>query len=292
MVMSSFLFGCASGSPANTTPSSTESAAAPTTSSTTSGVTAKQSETGLPELPEDVKAKGKLVVGVKSDFPPFGFIAQDGSQVGYDVDIAKKLAQYAFGDENAIELVTVTSANRIPFLTSKKVDLLLASMAITDERKKQIDFTSIYMSTGHLILTLANNNDIIGIDDLADKRVIVLDGTTGEAAVKKLAPTATEVKYETWSEALKALKDGRGVAIVHDESVLYEAAAGDNNLKIIGKPFENTLVAGGVRKGEEEWLNWLDAALGEMKKDDFFYEKFQSFFKNWTNVPEGLPRAE
>ena len=261
------------------------------TSSTTESVVASSSESvDLPELPEEIKEKGKLVIGVKADFAPFGYIDENGNNVGYDLEIGKKLAEYAFGDPNAVDFVVVTSSNRIPFLTSNKVDLLLASMAITEERLQEIDFTNIYMSTGHLIMTMSDNDSINGIDDLQNSTIIVVDGTTGADAAAKLCPNAKLQKYETWSEALSALKAGRGDAIIHDESVLYETANSDNSVKTIGEPFENTWIAGGVRKGDEEWLNWINAAFEKMQNDDFFYEEFKQFFTTWTSVPEGLPR--
>lgn len=290
------LAGCGSSSSEVSSQASTgaaESTASQTAASTETAlaeVSSTQND-GLPELPDNIKEKGKLVIGVKADFAPFGYVDENGNNVGYDLEIGKKLAEYAFGDPEAVEFVIVTSSNRIPFLTSKKVDLLLSSMAITEERLQEIDFTNVYMSTGHLILTMADNDSIQGIDDLQDKTIICVDGTTGAAAAEKLCPDATLMKYETWSEALSALKAGRGDAIIHDESVLYEAAASDSTVKTIGEAFENTWVAGGVRKGEEDWLAWINACMEEMQKEDFFNTEFQSFFDIWTTVPAGLPKA-
>lgn len=290
------LTGCGSGSSNASSQVSTgaaESTASQTAvSAETASTEAASAQKGdIPELPENIKEKGKLVIGVKADFAPFGYVDENGNNVGYDLEIGKKLAEYAFGDPEAVEFVIVTSSNRIPFLTSKKVDLLLSSMAITEERLQEIDFTNVYMSTGHLILTKADDDSIQGVDDLQDKTIICVDGTTGAAAAEKLCPDAKLMKYETWSEALSALKAGRGDAIIHDESVLYEAAASDSTVKTIGEAFENTWVAGGVRKGEEDWLAWINACMEDMQKEDFFNTEFQSFFDIWTTVPAGLPRA-
>lgn len=294
------LAGCGSGSSDASSQASTGAAestdSTQTASTEAASADAASTETtptagDLPELPESIQEKGKLVIGVKADFAPFGYVDENGNNVGYDLEIGKKLAEYAFGDPEAVEFVIVTSSNRIPFLTSKKVDLLLSSMAITEERLQEIDFTNVYMSTGHLILTMADNDSIQGVDDLQDKTIICVDGTTGAAAAEKLCPDAKLMKYETWSEALSALKAGRGDAIIHDESVLYEAAANDSTVKTIGEAFENTWVAGGVRKGEEDWLAWINACMEKMQEEDFFNTEFQSFFDIWTTVPAGLPRA-
>lgn len=285
------LTGC--GSANSTVPESSSAAETSTTETTTAVVEDITSTNGLPELPEKIKEKGKIVVGVKADFAPFGYVDENGNNVGYDLEIAKKLAEYAFGDPEAVDFEIVTSSNRIPYLTSNKVDLLLASMAITDERLEEINFTDIYMSTGHLILTNADNDKIQSLDDLNNKdmTILLVDGTTGASAAEKLCPDAKFLYYETWSETLAALKAGRGDAIIHDESVLYETAAADASVKTIGDAFENTWVAGGVRKEDTEWLAWLNAAFEKMQEEDFFYSEFQNWFADWTKVPEGLPRS-
>lgn len=293
IMVAGVLAGCGSTGSAEseTTKQTTAAVTEESVAQETEAGTTQTADNGLPELPDYIKEKGKLVVGVKADFAPFGYVDENGDNVGYDLDICKKLAEYAFGDPDAVDFVVVTSANRIPFLTSKKVDLLFASMAITDERMQEIDFTNVYMSTGHLILTNANNDSITGIDDLKDKTIIVVDGTTGATAAETLCPDAKIMKYETWSEALAALKAGRGDAIIHDESVCYETAASDETVKTIGEAFENTWCAGGVRKGEDEWLTWLNAAMDKMQQEDFFYTEFEKFFSDWTSIPDGLPRA-
>jgi polar amino acid transport system substrate-binding protein len=88
---------------------------------------------------QDVKARGKLIVGVKTDFPPFGFLDKKRNNKGFDIDIAKALSKELFGNEKAVEFVPVTSGNRISFLTSKKIDVAVATMSITEKRKKDVD---------------------------------------------------------------------------------------------------------------------------------------------------------
>jgi polar amino acid transport system substrate-binding protein len=76
---------------------------------------------------QDVKARGKLIVGVKTDYPPLGFLDKKGVNKGFDIDIAKALSKELFGNEDAVEFVSVTSENRIPLLTSGKIDLIAAT---------------------------------------------------------------------------------------------------------------------------------------------------------------------
>ncbi|MBS4212706.1 transporter substrate-binding domain-containing protein [Neobacillus rhizophilus] len=243
----------------------------------------------LPALPDDIKKKGKLVIGVKVDFPPFGSMDASGKNVGYDIDFAKKLAEFAFGDANAVEFVPVTSDNRIPFLNSKKVDLLIASLAATDERKKVVDFTDPYFGTSNLTLVKKDSN-IKDLKDLEGKTVITLKGSTEALALQKAVPSAQQLQLTTLAEQLQALKDDRGVAMVKDESVLYKIVDQDSSYKIVGEPFEPMAIAAAVRKGDTEYLNWLNAAIKEVSSQDLFYKWFKNWFPEFKNTPQLLPR--
>jgi polar amino acid transport system substrate-binding protein len=100
------------------------------------------------------------------------------------------------------------------------------------------------------------------------------------------------LKFTTTSEELQALKDGRGVAMAKDEAVLYGIVAKDPSLKIVGKPFDPIAIAGAVRKGDTEWLNWLNAAIKQTAAKDLFYESFKKWFPDYKNTPELLPRSK
>src|SRR5262245_33024870 len=115
---------------------------------------------------ETVKKRGKLVVGVKTDAPPFGNVAANGKNVGFDVDIAHRLAQALFNDENRVELVAVTAATRIPLLQSEKVDIIIAAMTITDERRQLVEFSEPYFMSGSLLL-VRQTSAARGLEDLA-----------------------------------------------------------------------------------------------------------------------------
>ncbi|MBB6289682.1 His/Glu/Gln/Arg/opine family amino acid ABC transporter permease subunit [Pseudomonas sp. JAI120] len=82
-----------------------------------------------------------LIVGVFTDKPPFGFVNEAGRYVGFDTDIGRQFAKDLLGDENKVEFVAVELASRIPFLQSDKVDLILANMTVTPERKELSDDT-------------------------------------------------------------------------------------------------------------------------------------------------------
>lgn len=233
---------------------------------------------GIAGTLQDVKARGKLIAGVKTDFPPFGFVDEKGVNKGFDVDVAKALAKELFGKENAVEFVAVTSGNRIAFLTTNKIDIILASMTITEERKKVIDYSIPYFLSGHLIL-VHKDSKIGKYQDLAGKKVSTTQGSTGDIVTGELAPTAERIKFQHNSESLQALKDRRVEAFVQDDVLLLDLQKRNPELKIAGwPPFRPAPYGLGVRKGDKEWLDFVDATLTKMKKTDSYQKLWDKWF--------------
>lgn len=227
---------------------------------------------------QDVKARGKILAGVKTDFPPFGFVDEKGVNKGFDVDIAKALAKELFGKDTAVEFVAVTSANRIPFLTTGKIDIILASMTITEERKKVIDYSVPYFMSGHLIL-VKKDSPITKYQDLAGRNVSTTQGSTGDIVIGKLVPSAQRVKFQHNSASLKALQDGRTEAFVQDDMLLVDLQKNNPGLKIVGwPPFEPAPYGLGVRKGDAEWLDFVDKTLTKMKKSGEYQKLWDLWF--------------
>ena len=226
---------------------------------------------------DDVKQRGELVVGVKTDFPPFGSVDSSGKNVGFDVDLAHAFAEALFGDESKVQFVSVTSGNRIPFLQSNKIDIIMASMTITDERAEVVDFSEPYFLSGSLLMTPADST-IQGVEDLADKTVAVIQGSVQDSIVAELAPEAERVKFGKVSEAVLAIKTGRADAYVHDDIVILTLAEENPDLKPVGKPFEPLPYGIAVRKGDTDFINWVDEQLKTMKEDESFDELWSKHF--------------
>ena len=233
---------------------------------------------GIGATLQDIKARGKLIVGVKTDFPPFGFMDETGTHKGFDIDLAKVLGRELLGNEEAVEFVAVTTGDRISILNSKKVDVLAATMTITEERKKVVDFSIPYFMSGQLIL-VPQKSKILRYQDLAGKRVATVVGSTGDAAVRKLVPTAIRVELKGTAEALQALKDGRVEAFVQDDVLLIEIEKKNPELKIADrKPFDPAPYGLAVRKGDREWLEFINAALKKMKTSGDYKKLLEKWF--------------
>jgi polar amino acid transport system substrate-binding protein len=235
-------------------------------------------EDGIAGTLQDVKARGKLIVGVKTDYPPLGFLDKKGIHKGFDIDIAKALSKEIFGNEEAIQFVPVTSENRIGFLTSGKIDIIVATLTITEERKKQVDFSIPYFITAQQIL-VQGRSKIRKYQDLAGKKVATIKGSTGDVAIRELVPTAERVRFERNYEALQALKERRVEAFVQDYILLYALMEKNRDLRMAGlEPFRPARYGLGVRKGEKEWLDFINATLTKMKEGGEYEKLLDKWF--------------
>jgi len=226
---------------------------------------------------DDVKKRGKLIAGVKADFPPFGYVDSSGKNLGFDVDIAHLFAKALFDDENKVELVVVTSGNRIPFLQSGKIDIIIASVTVTDERRQVVEFSEPYFMSGGLLL-VPKNSPIKGVEDLAGKTVSVIQGAIQDKDIEQLAPKADRVKFGKVSEAVLAVKGGRADAFCQDDILILTLAKENPDLKPVGKPFTPRPYGIAVRKGDVDFIKWVDGQLDRMKKDGTYDKLWKKYF--------------
>jgi ABC-type amino acid transport substrate-binding protein len=226
---------------------------------------------------EVVKKRGKLIAGVKTDFPPFGTIDAGGKNVGFDVDVAHYLARALFRDEHQVELVAVTSGNRIPFLQSGKIDIIIATVTITDERRQVVEFSEPYFMSGSLLL-VPKASTARGLEDMAGKTVAVVQGAIQDKDVEQLQPKASRIKFGKVSEAVLAVKGGRADAYVHDDIVVLSLAKENPDLKAVGTPFMPRPYGIAVRKGDTEFIQWVNAQLAQMHKDGTYDRLWKKYF--------------
>lgn len=233
----------------------------------------EKADLGAP-LPDTVQQKGKLAIGVKCDYPPFGYIDEGGENAGFEIDIAHRLAGYAFGDEGKVELTCVTGSNRVPFLTTNRIDLIMATMNYTPERAETIDFTSPYFAGGVKML-VPQGSAIGGWDDLDGKQVITIKGSTASLWLTQCKPDVKQVPFEQTSEAVTALTQNRAVAFAQDDTLLVDLAAKNKATKVVGDVKADSPWGMGVRKGDKAMADWVNAALKKMQDEDVFWTDFK-----------------
>lgn len=215
---------------------------------------------------QEIKDRGKFVVGVKYDTNLFGYKdPKSGEVTGFDIDIAKALAKKILGDENKVELVEITSKTRIPKLNNGDIDAIIATMTINEERKKEVDFSDVYFDAGQSLL-VKKGSPIKSVDDLKKgTKVLAVKGSTSVDNVKKAAPDAEVLEFENYAEAFTALKAGKGDALTTDNSILYGMAAQDNNYELVGGTFTDEPYGIAVRKGQKKFQDYINKFLKELK---------------------------
>lgn len=223
-----------------------------------------------------IKKRGKLVVGVKYDTNLFGYKDPSSGKVeGFDIDIAKALAKKIFKDEKKIELKEVTSKTRVQMLKNGDIDAIIATMTITEDRKKEVNFSDVYFEAGQSLL-VKKGSKIKSIDDVKKgTKVLAVKGSTSVANVKEKSPDAQVLEYENYAEAFTALKAGKGDTLTTDNAILYGMADQDKNYEVVGEPFTDEPYGIALKKGDDKFTKYVNTFLKELK-DSGEYDKIKS----------------
>lgn len=235
----------------------------------------------LPPLPDTVRSAGVLRAGVRCDQPPYGYRNEKGEFAGVEVEMARQMAAWAFGSADRIELACVTAENRIPQLNAKRVDLLIATLGVTPERARVVDFSEPYRWGGSDMI-VRKDSPIRKLDDVVGRTVVMLRGTTQSAWFDANMPTLSSLRLNTVSDALSAMLQGRGEAYAADAATLIVIAARDPSLRLVGELFAIADAAVGLRKNEPDWAAWVNAALARMRSEGLY----DGWLAKW--VPEDI----
>jgi polar amino acid transport system substrate-binding protein len=217
-----------------------------------------------------IKAKGSIRIAVFSDKPPFGFVDENGVNQGYDVYLAHRIAQDLLGSPDKVEFVLVEAASRVEVLQANKADMVLANFTVTEKRAESVDFALPYMKVA-LGVASPNSAPITDVAQLAGKVLIVNKGTTADSYFTENHPEVELLKFDQNTEAFNALRDGRGVGLAHDNTLLF-AWVRENPGFVTGIDFLGSLdaIAPAVRKGNTELLEWLNNEIETLTKENFF----------------------
>jgi putative glutamine transport system substrate-binding protein len=227
---------------------------------------------------QELKARGKLVVGVPSQEAPFGFTDEKGNLKGIDVDIAEALAKEIWGKEGKVEFVKVTVETMLGLLKSGKIDILLAPLFITQEREKTVAFSVPYFVSGYLIM-VERKSKISSYEDLGGKTLAMIQGTRGAKIIPELIPTAKPVLFRQNSQALQALKEHKVDAFVQLDVFLFYLEAKDKDLRVVGlQSIAPSPMALAVRKGDREWVDYIDIILLRMMAGGQYRKLLEKWF--------------
>jgi polar amino acid transport system substrate-binding protein len=223
----------------------------------------------LPKLPAAVKSRKKWQIGIKCDFPPFGYIDVRGRNAGYDVEVARRFAQLAFGKKSKVELVCVTTPSRIPTLQSGRVDIIISTLTWTAARAEVIDYSIPYYSaTGRLLVP--NNSSIHSLADLKGKTIVTTRGALYATWTRNCFKDTDLLEVDSPSAATLAVKNGQAATFMFDDAFLLGVATQDPTLKLTKDKFLNIPWGIGIRKGDTVTARWVNAAIRYMKKRNEF----------------------
>ena len=222
---------------------------------------------------DEIKASGTINIGVFSDKNPFGYVDENGEYQGYDVYFARRI-----GEDLGVTVnyVSTEAANRVEYLETGKVDIVLANFTVTPERAEKVDFALPYMNVA-LGVVSPDSRIIKDLSELtADDQVIVISGTTAEDYLIKNNPEITLQKYDTYANAKNALENGNAVAWANDNTEVI-AFALQNEGYTVGIPSlgSQDTIAPAVSKGNETLLTWINDEIKALAAENFFHKDYE-----------------
>lgn len=223
---------------------------------------------------DEIKSSGTINIGVFSDKSPFGFVDENGQYQGYDVYFGNRI-----GEDLGVKInyVSTEAANRIEYLQTGKVDIILANFTVTPERAQEVDFALPYMNVA-LGVVSPDSRVIKSLDEIgADDQVIVISGTTAETYLEKNNPEIKLQKYDAYAEAKTAFENGNGVAWANDNTEVI-AFAIENPGYTVGIPSLGSAdtIAPAVTKGNTTLLNWLNDEIKALGNENFFHADYEA----------------
>ena len=234
--------------------------------------------------------RGELRVGFEAGYMPFEMTDKKGNFVGFDVDFGKRMAK-AMG----VKYVPVNTAwdGIIPALLTKKFDIIMSGMTVTQARNLKVNFADPYIIAGQTILINKKHAGTIkSYKDLNDPKFIVTSklGTTGEQAVKRMIPKCTYKSFETEPEAALEVVNGRADAFIYDLPYCgqFMASQGAGKLIHLDKPFTFEPLAWAIRKGDPDFMNWLNNFLRQCKNDG----TYDRIYGKWIESTDWLKQVQ
>lgn len=237
------------------------------------GDTAKTDSDEVYRTLDEIKASGTINIGVFSDKNPFGYVDENGEYQGYDVYFANRL-----GEDLGVKVnfVSTEAANRIEYLQTGKVDVILANFTVTPQRAEEVDFALPYMNVALGVIS-PEDNVVESLDNWnAEDQMIVISGTTAETYLTENYPDIPLQKYDTYANAKNALENGNGVAWANDNTEVI-AFAKQNPGYVVGIPqLGNTdTIAPAVSKGNDTLLTWINEEIQALGEEDFFHKNYE-----------------
>ena len=223
---------------------------------------------------DEIKESGTINIGVFSDKNPFGYVDENGEYQGYDVYFANRI-----GEDLGVKInyISTEAANRIEYLKTGKVDIILANFTVTPQRAEEVDFALPYMNVA-LGVVSPDSRVIESLDNWnAEDPIIVISGTTAETYLIENYPDIPLQKYDSYATAKNALENGNGVAWANDNTEVI-AFSLQNAGYTVGIPSlgSQDSIAPAVSKGNSTLLDWLNEEIKALGEEQFFHKDYEA----------------
>ena len=264
----------AEGSQAAASSAAGSQAAASSQASEAAEASAAEDTNAIYRTLDEIKESGTINIGVFSDKNPFGYVDENGEYQGYDVYFANRLAKDLGVETN---FVFTEAANRIEYLQTGKVDVILANFTVTEERAQEVDFALPYMNVA---LGVVSRNDKV-IDSLdnwnPDDSIIVISGTTAETYLTSNYPDIPLQKFDSYATAKEAFQNGTSVAWANDNTEVI-AFSLQNEGYTVGIPSLGSAdtIAPAVSKGNSTLLDWINEEIKTLGQENFFHADYEA----------------
>lgn len=220
---------------------------------------------------------GKLTIGIKFDQPGIGLRNKDGSYSGFDVEVAKYVADKLGVKPDGITFKESPSSQRETLIENGQVDYIVASYSINDARKQKVDFAGPYYVAGQSFLVRADNTDIGSPESLKGKKVCSVKGSTPAQNIEKNFKDTQLQQNDTYSVCLEGLRAGSWDAVTTDDIILAGYASQSTGaFKVVGKPFTTENYGIGLKKGNKELRDKVNDAIEAMIADGSWKKAFDA----------------
>ena len=241
---------------------------------------------------DEVRTRGKIIVGITSEAPPFGFVDDKGELVGFDIDVAKLIAKATFGDETKIELFKQGFAARWPNVQNGTIDFGIMVTTVYADRALQVAFTRPYIDSG-IVVVVKKDSPIRTIADLNKPEYTVahLTAPVQEERGKRLYPNAKFLTFDAISSQFNAVKLGRATAAQLDAPVALYYVKDNPDIRILDEWL--TDVTGNavfLRPDDFKWWLFLDTVVAEMLGGSL-WSAYKTAYKKWFGIDPRHARA-
>ena len=228
----------------------------------------------------NIRARGRLIVGLDIGSNLFSFRDPiTGEITGFDVDIAGEVARDIFGTPSQVEYRILSSDERVTALQKSEVDVVVKTMTITCERRKQVNFSTVYLDAYQRILA-PRDSPITKASDLSGKRVCVARGTTSLDRIREIAPPPIVVEVVNWADCLVALQQRQVDAVSTDDSILAGLVSQDPYLHIVGPNMGTQPYGIGIKLDDTGLVRFVNGTLERIRRDG----TWNALYRKWLTV--------